>query len=301
MLDELQQAMVDAGLKSKEDFDTETTKKVDSEEEDESEEPELTEEEDSDKEDKTTLEDDGEEDEDVVPSKTPTKGIPARTYNQVRSQLREERAARQQLEEEISSMKQSNKPQLESDISLTEHAKRLLPPDATDDQLKATEEQLKVILELTAKKSVDPDKLAKIESKLAELEDKETFENEWIDFRKTIKGEYQDATPEQYKEAKKVMDELAHAPQFADKEFDYVYFKNREIFNEIFHQKKSKTFETRDTYVPQEDESDEDLMSTKARNLPPKKLEKLMEKLQREAEAEDNKSGWRVQQNGVNF
>ena len=27
------------------------------------------------------------------------------------------------------------------------------------------------------------------------------------------------------------MDELAHAPQFADKEFDYVYFKNQDILH----------------------------------------------------------------------
>ena len=76
--------------------------------------------------------------------------------------------------------------------------------------------------------------------------DEHRFNREWRSFSRELLGQYRNASPQQMELARDAMDELAHAPQFSDKEFDYVYFKNRDIFNEIFARRITKSFESRD-------------------------------------------------------
>ena len=89
------------------------------------------------------------------------------------------------------------------------------------------------------------------------------------------------------------MDELSHAPQYADKDFDYIHFKNKDIFDEILGNQKKRSMEIRDAYVPQEESigEEEDLNKIDVRKTAkatPEKLMKLREKIKRESDSQDN-------------
>ena len=85
------------------------------------------------------------------------------------------------------------------------------------------------------------------------------------------------------------MDELSHAPQFADKEFDYIVYKNQQIFDEIFVNRRTKTFESRDNYSHKEDNGEEEQDENPTNNAL-----KLRDKMRKEAKKKDDESGWKI-------
>lgn len=226
------------------------------------------------------------------------RGIPSKAFNDVRSQLRDEREKREALQARLDEMEKAKGGV--DDNKIVEAAKAMLPSDATVEQVEATKFQIKKILELTgSNNSLAEKKMAELDERLAQINDKETFNNEWSDFESTIKQNYKDINPKQVKLAQKAMDELAHAPQFADKEFDYVYFKNRDIFDEIFKSRPKKTFESRDTYLPnEENDEDEDFSNFDPKRSSIDKVLKFQDKLKQEANRQDNETGWHVMHNG---
>lgn len=258
-----------------------------------SEEEEETEEDESKGEDEA-----GEEEE-----KPPLKGIPFREHNRLRTELREERQAREKLAKEFEEYKtKSSQPKINEE-TIRAKAKELLPENASEEDIKKTEFQLKKIVELTGAGNPEAEtKLQKLEEKIALMEDEKIFREEWDDFETGLKKDYPNATRQQMKEARQAMDDLAHAKQYADKEFDYVYFKNKDIFDEILTPKKSKTFESRETYISSESgENELKPDNFKPKKIPIAKLMKMREKLEETASRIDNETGWNVQYDGKNL
>ena len=105
-------------------------------------------------------------------------------------------------------------------------------------------------------------KLADLEAKFHEKEQSEPvqdeFAAEWETFETSFAKEYPNATSEQLKQAQKVMHELSHTKGIGGKSylddkgrelldpypFDYIYFKNKEKFEEVVTKNRSKGMET---------------------------------------------------------
>ena len=116
------------------------------------------------------------------------------------------------------------------------------------------------MLNLAAKQHKIPDEvtsqISTMQSKIAEFEDKNRFDGEWKTFASDITKSYPNATYSQLEAAKQAMDILAHhEDKYLDKEFDYIAFREKPIFDEIFAQPVRKGFESRsqnaDTYHEQ--------------------------------------------------
>lgn len=236
------------------------------------------------------------EEEEVEPNR-PVRGIPTREFNQVRKEKAELLQQLKEREARIAELERASQKPPVSDDEIAAAAKELAPQNATPEQVEATKFQLKKILDLASKgtRMSDSDKQEYLELKdaIADFKDEKTFRDEWETFSDEITKSYSQATPKQWREAEKAMDELAHAPQFADKEFDYVYFRNKDIFDEILGAPRKKSLETKEMYVPPEEETgeEEDLNKVDVRKLSktsPEKLIKLHEKLKQQADNEDD-------------
>lgn len=243
------------------------------------------------------FEDDEEEEEVDKPSTQ--KGIPPREFNKIRTQLREEKEAREAMAQELAELK-AQKQEVERTVSEEESiltiAKEMLPDDATEEQLRSTQFQLKKILQLTGR-SNQSEELKGLQEKIATMEDEKIFNQEWEEFSSEIASNYPGSTSKQLREAKNTMDELAHLPEYADKEFDYVYYKNKDRFAEIFTTRKSKTFDSKDSYIPPEKEEE----IAYKENLPIGKKLKLHEKMIEQMREEDERTGWNVMADGKTF
>ena len=292
--DPLQQELIDAGLKRPEDFEELNNE----EEEDDDDEIDNQEEKDKLADDDDEIEEDEEEDEEEDPNPK-SKGIPSKVFNKTRSELREAKEAIKTLQDQLAERDAQNAPALDEE-AITAAAKEMLPEDASEEQIKATEFQLKKIMELASKNSPKADdRYATLEAKIAAMEDEKLFSKEWKGFEGELRKQYPHANPKQIEEARAAMDELAHAEQFADKEFDYVHFKNKDIFDEILAKKQTKTFESRDTFVGRDDDESDDVPN----NVPASKLGidkvlKRVERMKKMAEAQDNETGWNIEQEG---
>lgn len=287
--DPLQQELIDAGLKTLADFEPES----DEEEEDEESETE------DDSEENNKLDESDEEDEESDDEEThKSKGIPSKVFNKTRSELREANAKLADLQAQLDA-REAAKSSVIDEEAITAAAKEMLPEDATDEQIKATEFQLKKIMELASKNAPKADdRYASLEAKVAAMEDEKVFNKEWNGFEKELRKQYPHASPKQIDEARAAMDELAHAEQFADKEFDYVHYKNKDIFDEILAKKQTKTFESRDQFVGREDEDDEVPNNVPASKLGIDKVLKRVERMKKQMAAQDDESGWNIEQDG---
>ena len=187
-----------------------------------------------------------------------------------------------------------------SEAEIKAAALELAGEDATPEVLAATERQIRVLSKLYAKPqtAASEEELQSIKEKLAVTEYEKVFNNDWREFESsTLLKEFKGASKEQIEEAQAAMDELAHAPQFADKEFDYIYFKNKEIFQEIFKSRPSRTFESRDNYLEdREDKPDleEKYKGRAAKDIPIRDLEKMDREMDEQARVQDEEDGWHV-------
>lgn len=251
---------------------------------------------------KTEDKEEGEEDDNPQP-----KGkFNWQEFNKIRSQNRELLTAREQWEEERATLleKSSKYDEIESAKTKEERIKaaaiKLAGAEATPEVLAATENQIRVLEEVFAKPetAASNKELQEAKDKLAATEDEKVFNSEWKEFAgTTLKNEFKGASEEQLEAAQEAMDELAHAPQFSDKEFDYVYFKNRDIFQEIFKTKPSRTFESKDIYHEEgEDKPDleEKYKGKAAKDIPIRDLEKMDREMTEQARRQDEDSGWNV-------
>lgn len=238
------------------------------------------------------------------------KGISPKKFSRVRSQAAAERRRRKEVEGENTRINaklkeledaESAKPAVsDDDIKAEAAAMVVFPANATEDQKKqiiqTAEAQLRRIINLVAKGNKPPKELGALETQISELKDKAIFNDEWDDFSDSIPKLYPqlNATPRQIRLARRAMDKLARAPKFADKDFEYIWFKNRDIFDQILRRSRSHTFESRGPVRGRDDENGGNSRRTPARNLTPKELEKRNKEIEGEAAAIDRKSGWQI-------
>jgi hypothetical protein len=236
------------------------------------------------------------------------KGVPTSTFHRVRKREVAERRRRKEVEGEnatlLAKLKEledadSAKPPV-SDDEIRSAAADIVayPPNATEDQKKAilqtAEAQLRKIIGLTLKGVKPPKELSDLTQRLSALQDKEIFNEEWDEFSDSIPGVYPNATPKQLRLARKAMDRLAHAPKFADKEFDYIFYKNKDIFDQIFRKSRSHTFETRDSVRGNDEGDEDDRSNVPVKNLTPKELLKRKKEMDAAATAQEHKDGWNI-------
>lgn len=256
------------------------------------------------KEDEESEEEEKEEKEDNKSSKP--KGSIYKEFNNLRSEHRKLETEKEAWQRERAELleKSSKFDELERGKATEEQIKaaaiELAGEDATPEVLATTEKQVRALSKLFLKPQTaqNDEEIQKAKDKLAEIEDKETFRSEWKSFESdTLSKEFKGATRQQIEEAQLAMDELSHAPQFADKEFDYVYFKNRDIFQEILKPKVQKSFESRDIYREDGEEKtdlEDKYKGKSAKDIPIKDLLKMDKDMENEAEAQDDGRDWNI-------
>lgn len=106
------------------------------------------------------------------------------------------------------------------------------------------------MLSLAAKQHKIPDEvttqISTMSEKLARYEDEQRFATDWKGFTGEILKSYPNATYAQLEQAKEAMDILSHhEDKYLDKEFDYIAFREKSVFDEIFQSPVKKGFESR--------------------------------------------------------
>lgn len=233
-----------------EDEDEEVDKSNDEGDEDESDEE-------SDEDDDESDDDDEDEEEDEEPNRKKKKVIPFKKYNELRKDLRKVTA---DLKEQIDNNKKLAA-QMPDDFQ--ERVDELIKDVGVADP-----EGLKKIIAFIQETVVAKNN-EKLETKLAELEERvgkntpeivDEFPNEWKTFENDFfVKEFPNATPDQIKSAKKVMEKLSHTKGVGGIEYtdpktgkkalnpyplDYIFYKNKKDFESVVTIKKSKGMET---------------------------------------------------------
>lgn len=238
---------------SEEDEEEEETETEESEEE-EDDESESEDEEESEEEES----EDEEEEEDDQPQNKKKKVIPFKVHNDMRKELRDTKKA-------LSEALDKNKTlvaQLPDDFE--DRVKALATEIGVDNPeglLKITKLMKEVAQGETAKTN---EKLTKLEEQVAEFNKQnvtvvDEFPTEWAAFEKDVlTTQFPNATPEQKKEVRKLMETLAKKPGVGGKSYidektgmelidpfplDYILFSNRKQFDAIVTGKKIKGME----------------------------------------------------------
>ena len=251
----------DADEEESEDKDTDTE---DSDEEDDSEDSE----DDSDSND----EDEDEDDEDDEEDSSQKKGkISFKKYNEMRSDLRE---ARKELADEIAKSK-ALEAKLPDDFQ--ERVKTLAKEIGIEDP-----ENMGKMMALIKDASLGhvkglENKISELEQQIADKKSAEvvdSFPQEWDSFEKTFLKQYPHATTEQLKEVRSKMRDLAGTEDIGGKVYihpdtkqkaldpyplDYIFFKNKEVFESLVTVRKTKGMETARTAAISSSEDKEDL------------------------------------------
>jgi len=258
-------------------------------------------------------EDDGdgadEDDDDESDRGRSRRGISPKKFARIRGREAAERRRRKEIEGELASAQSKLKEYEEAanakpaisdeDIRAEAAAMVVFTGKETEEQkkqiLQTAEAQLRRVINLVQKGQKPPKELSELQTTVAQLRDQQIFNEEWDSFSDDLPRHYPNATPRQLRMARRAMDRLSHAPKFADKEFDYVFFKNKDIFDQIFRKSRTHTFE-QGSPVRGRNEGGENRRGSKtpARNLTPKELEKRHAQMEKEARAEDQRSGWNI-------
>ena len=106
------------------------------------------------------------------------------------------------------------------------------------------------MLSIAAKQHKIPDEvttqLSTMQEKIAAFEDEKRFDSDWNGFAGDLVKSYPNATYSQLNQAKEAMDILSHhEDKYLDKEMDYIAFREKAIFDEIFQSPVKKGFESR--------------------------------------------------------
>lgn len=106
------------------------------------------------------------------------------------------------------------------------------------------------MLTLAAKQHKIPDEVTSeisgMKQQLAEFEDEKRFDSDWRGFAGDFVKQYPNVTYAQLEAAKEAMDILSHhEDKYLDKEMDYIAFREKPIFDEIFQAPVRKGFESR--------------------------------------------------------
>lgn len=199
---------------------------------------------------------DDEEDDDDKPQKIP------------KSFLDKEKAKRLKLKEENKALKDAltkalgNKVEQVSDDDYSDLAEELAKELGIDDKDNAAK-MLKIMAKLNKRQS-DPiiqslqEKLEKFESKNTEKQLIESYNSEWNDFQKDLGKEYPNLSKEDSRKVAELMYTLSHTPGIGGVEYvdidgkrklnpydlSYIFYKNRDKFEELVGGKKVRGMET---------------------------------------------------------
>ena len=250
-------------------------------------------------------EDEPEEEEDETSKKKPKPKVSIyKKYNNLRSELRETNRRLAGLE--------AGKPDKEEDepdddeALFREKAIRLVKlngktegDEGFENFVLGTIEQLKVLDEISSARQpkLSPAEVKKLKESVESDEQEQLFKSEWEEIEDVLKDDFKDASKEQMRVAKKAMDDLSHAPQFANKELSTVYLKNRAIFSQIFKTKPSHSFESRDTYHERREEKsdlEEKYKGRKPSEIPENDLLNMFDKMEKDARRQDDEDGWNI-------
>lgn len=146
------------------------------------------------------------------------------------------------------------------------------------------EETAKLVLELTSKEKAELPKdvqdklktLDELQAKMNEDAEKRHFEGEWGQMLPSLRKQFPNATEAQIAEAKKLMDDLSHSKEGADKELPYLLWKNSKKFTTILKVlAKDKSAESQTRGIPEDDGPEPDYL---APDMSPEKLASLEER-----------------------
>jgi hypothetical protein len=299
---ELEKLGIKPAPEVKEDGEDSELDEEETDEEETSEDEEEDSEKDDEKEEESEDEEDEEDEEEEEGQSHKKKGVPYRVYNDLRSELRE-------LRKEMKEGKDKGEEKA----------------PVTDDFMKRTEdlakeigvenpEGLKKIMSLV--QEVVKGSRTDLEKKLSDLEEKysevtkdapikDNFETEWTTFAKTdFKKDFPNATAEELEQAEKLMNTLSHTPQIGGKvykddkgrdlidpyELDYIYFKNREKFQEIVSGKRSRGMEDSRTQGIKNNRENKDENKPLAKNASVESIRDYEKRSARAMEGMDNLS-----------
>jgi hypothetical protein len=142
------------------------------------------------------------------------------------------------------------KTQLQSQIDEMQKQLKGMTPAETDDVIEKWAEendvsidQAKGLVDLI-KKSTGIEDIAKhveaITAKTDEEADMKAFNKEWTEVVPELQKEFPNASKKAIARAQKLMDQMAHSPRYADKDLDYILFKEKNQFTEVLNSKAPK-------------------------------------------------------------
>lgn len=199
------------------------SKDSDSESED-SESDKDDEDKDKDKEDEEDEDDDDSKDE-GKPRKRPERYIPMKKYH----------SEKKEWEVEVDALKDQLKKLSKGDTTEKEESDAI---DVLAEEHDVSPELVKGILALTKKGVEIPketqEKIDRAAQASEEQEETTYFEKEWSGLTTVVEEEYPKSTKPQIKRARDLMDKLSHIEKYHDKDLDYILFKERNQFKDIF-------------------------------------------------------------------
>lgn len=213
---------------SDDDQDDEDADSDDSDDEDSDEEDDDSDEDDEDSEDKGK----DKKDDKRVPRNRTEKYIPIPKYKAEKAQWSEEKVKLQgQIDEMQKQLKGMSKE--ETDDVIEKWAEE---NDVSIDQAKGLVDLIK--------KSTGIDDIAKhveaLKTKTDDDADAQAFNNEWGEVVPEIQKEFPNASKGAIRRAQQLMDQMAHTPRYADKDLDYILFKEKKQFTEVLNSKPPK-------------------------------------------------------------
>lgn len=264
--EEEDQDMGDLDESEEDDKEVETDKsKKDEEAEEEDEDSDDSDSEEDSTEEDSDEDEDESEDESEEDEKSPKKGrVSFKQYNEMRSKVRD-----------------LTKKLLETEAKVPDDFKERVNTLAKEIGI-SDPENLEKIMNLL-KDGIVGKSVKVLEAKISELEEKvakqnktevvDEFPTEWASFETQLKEEYPNATAEQLKTVQKEMRRLAGTKNVGGKAYihpdtkqevldpyplDYIFFKNKDKFNELVTGKKVKGMESTKTFGVRREEEQKD-------------------------------------------
>jgi len=280
-----------------EDIDEEEVDEEPDEEEDEDSEDEEEDEE------KDEDEDEEEEEDEEEGQSHKKKGISFKQFNQLRSDLRE---ANRKLEE-ITKSGGKKADEIPDDFAKRTEA---LAKEIGVENPEGLKKIMALMKEVSDGKTKGlEEKLAKLEEKLSEKEEnapiKDDFQTEWKPVDKSLRKEFPDASDEEITEARKLMYRLSHTPNIGGKvmtdkttgkeildpyPLDFILYKNRSRFENIFGGEKTKGMETSRTQGRGNKKEEENENKPLKKNASVKDIREYEKRAARAMEGMDNLS-----------
>ncbi len=206
----------------------------------------------------------------------PLQTKPRTIYDDLKDKKKEVREAKSELELAHNTIAEKDK----IIADLTEKARTAETPaekaEVEDEiaqiaeKIGADPEGIKVLTDFLTKKLVKPDgeqiskedldAIKNLRQSEAQRQEKEQFTAEWGKFEPALKKDFPHVKSDELEVVKAVVDKLAHSPKYADKEIDYIYFKEKATLEKLISPQRP-SYEGVDHKPAPEGEADVELSS----------------------------------------